>query len=369
MANPSQPGSRAAGYPPRTAGPRTDGDRPRLPTLEDVARLAGVSRATVSRVINGVRNVDPDLHAVVWSAVDATGYVPNRAARSLVTRRAGTIALVVSDSHDHDDDPFFSRFLADPFFGRAVGGAMSVLGATTIQLALHLVGNEQARARLVGDLRQGQADGVLLLSLHPDDTLPARLVEAAIPVVMVGRPARRHTSISYVDVANELGAALAVDHLLARGCRQVALIGGLADTPASQDRSTGFRQAMARRGRTRSPYEAGDFTRDSGEAAMRRLLDRHPEVDGVFVANDLMAQGALNAVRAAGRRVPEDVAVVGFDDSSAAQAAQPPLTTVRQPLEDMAAEATRMLLARVDDPELTSSSTIFDPLLVVRAST
>jgi len=371
MANPSRPGSRATGYTPRTAGPHTAGrtaaDRPRLPTLEDVARLAGVSRATVSRVINGVRNVDPDLHAVVWSAVDATGYVPNRAARSLVTRRAGTIALVVSDSHDHDADPFFSRFLADPFFGRAVGGAMSVLGATTIQLALHLLGSEQARARLVGDLRHGQADGVLLLSLHPDDTLPARLVEAAIPVVMVGRPARP-TPISYVDVANELGAALAVDHLLSRGCRQVALVGGLADTPASQDRSAGFRQAMARRGRAWSPYEAGDFTRDSGEAAMRRLLDRHPDVDGVFVANDLMAQGALNALRSAGRRVPEDVAVVGFDDSSAAQAAQPPLTTVRQPLEDMAAEATRMLLARVDDPGLTDSSVIFDPLLVVRAS-
>ncbi|MFR9780833.1 LacI family DNA-binding transcriptional regulator [Micromonospora sp. MS34] len=365
MANRSRPPSSL----PRTdtgvaAGPQGPA---RLPTLEDVARLAGVSRATVSRVINGIRNVDPGLHAVVWSAVDAIGYVPNRAARSLVTRRAGTVALVVSDSDDRTEDPFFGHFLTDPFFGRVVGGAMSVLGATPVQLVLHLAGSEAARTRLVGDLRQGQADGVLLLSLHPQDALPARLVEAGVPAVMVGRPGRP-APISYVDVANDVGTALAVEHLLDRGCRQVALIGGPADLPAGQDRSAGFRQAMARRGHAWSPGEAGDFTRESGEVAMRRLLDRHPDVDGVFVANDLMAQGALNALREAGRRVPEDVAVVGFDDSSAARAAQPPLTTVRHPLEDMAAEATRMLLARVADPALRSASVIFDPTLVVRAS-
>ncbi|MFJ6198131.1 LacI family DNA-binding transcriptional regulator [Micromonospora sp. NPDC092111] len=339
----------------------------RLPTLEDVARAAGVSRATVSRVINGVRNVDPGLHAVVWSAVDQTGYVPNRAARSLVTRRAGSITLVVSDSEDHDDDPFLSRFFADPFFGRVVGGALSVLRPAGVQLALNLVGSEAARAGLVGDLRQGQADGVLLLSLHPADTLPARLVDAGIPAVLVGRPARP-LPISYVDVANEVGADLAVAHLLARGCRQVALICGPEDVPASQDRAAGFRQAMARRGHAWSPCESGNFTRESGEAAMCRLLDAHPDVDGVFVANDLMAQGVLGALRDAGRHVPTDVAVVGFDDSSAALSAQPPLTTVRHPLENMAAEATRMLLARVDAPGLGSMSVIFDPELVVRES-
>ncbi|WP_433533295.1 LacI family DNA-binding transcriptional regulator [Micromonospora sp. CA-263727] len=363
MANPS-----ASRTPPRAEGAAgRPGDQTRLPTLDDVARVAQVSRATASRVINGVRNVDPELHALVWSAVDAIGYVPNRAARSLVTRRAGTVALVVSDSDEHPDDPFFSRLLADPFFGRVVGGTMSVLNATPVQLALHLTGNDTARDRLLGELRQGQADGVLLLSLHPEDTLPARLVDAGVPTVMVGRPARP-APISYVDVANESGAALAVDHLLGLGCRQVALICGREQVPASQDRSAGFRQAMARQGHAWPPYEAGDFTRESGEAAMRRLLDRHPGVDGVFVANDLMAQGALNVLRAAGRRVPEDVPVVGFDDSSAAPAAQPPLTTVRQPLEDMAAEAARMLLARVADPGLPVSCVIFDPTLVVRAS-
>jgi DNA-binding LacI/PurR family transcriptional regulator len=342
--------------------------RERLPTLEDVAQVAGVSRATVSRVINGVRNVDPQLHEVVWSAVDATGYVPNRAARSLVTRRTGTIALVVSDSENHaDDDPFMSRFFADPFFGRVVGGLMSVIRPSGIQLALQLVGTQEARVRLVGDLRQGQSDGAVLLSMHPEDTLPRLLSEAGFPAVMIGRPAEP-LPISYVDLANETGAALAAEHLLSRRRRHVAMISGPLYVPASQDRIAGFRQAMARNGNAFFPSAVGNFTRDSGERAMHELLDDHPEIDGVFAANDLMAQGAVAALHERGRRVPDDVAVVGFDDSSAALAARPALTTIRHPLEDMAAESTRLLLARVDDPSLRPTSIIFEPSLVVRQS-
>jgi DNA-binding LacI/PurR family transcriptional regulator len=191
----------------------------RLPTLEDVAQVAGVSRATVSRVINGIRNVNPELHAVVWNAVEQTGYVPNRAARSLVTRRNGTVALVVSDSESHEDDPFMSRFFSDPFFGRVVGGLMSALRPVGVQLALQLVGSHDARTRLVGDLRQGQADGSVVLSLHPGDTLPQLLAEARLPTIMIGRPASP-LPISYVDVANDAGAALAA----ARAAEQRAAV-------------------------------------------------------------------------------------------------------------------------------------------------
>lgn len=339
----------------------------RLPTLEDVARVAGVSRATVSRVVNGIRNVDPQLHEVVWHAVEVTGYVPNRAARSLVTRRTGTVALVVSDNEDHDDDPFMSRFFADPFFGRVVGGLLSVLRPLGIQLALRFVGTQQARVRLVGDLRQGQADGAVVLSLHPEDTLPALMTEAGLAAVLVGRPATP-LPVSYVDVANDAGAALAADHLVGRGCRQVGMISGPVDVPASQDRIAGFRRAMARHGHPYVPAVAGNFTHDSGEQAMYQLRREHPGLDGVFVANDLMAQGALMALREAGCRVPDDVAVIGFDDSSAALAARPPLTTIRHPLEDMAAESARLLLARIDDPEQRVTSVIFDPVLVHRQS-
>ena len=204
----------------------------RLPTLEDVARLAGVSRATVSRVINGIRNVDPQLHELVWDAVGRTGYVPNRLARSLVTRRTGTIALVVSDSEAHDDDPFMGRFFADPYFGRVVGGLMSVLRAAGIQLALQIVGTEDQRTRLVGDLRHGQADGVVVLSLPGHDPLPRMLTDAGVPAVMIGRPADP-VPINYVDLANDAGAALAADHLVARGCQLIGMIAGPADVPAS----------------------------------------------------------------------------------------------------------------------------------------
>ncbi len=340
----------------------------RLPTLEDVAQVAGVSRATVSRVINGIRNVNPELHDVVWSAVEQTGYVPNRAARSLVTRRNGTIALVVSDSESHEDDPFMSRFFSDPFFGRVVGGLMSALRPVGVQLALQLVGSHDARTRLVGDLRQGQADGSVVLSLHPGDTLPHLLAEAGLPTIMIGRPATP-LPISYVDVANDAGAALAADHLVARGRQRVGMITGPPEVPAAADRLTGFNRAMARHGHAYVPSVAGNFTHDSGEKAMHLLLTENPGLDAVFVANDLMAQGGLRALHDLGRRVPDDVAVIGFDDSSAALASRPLLTTVRQPLEDMAVEAAQLVLARVDDPALRVTSVIYEPTLIVRDST
>jgi DNA-binding LacI/PurR family transcriptional regulator len=338
----------------------------RLPTLEDVARVAGVSRATVSRVVNGVRNVDPQLHDLVWNAVEQTGYVPNRLARSLVTRRTGTVALVVSDCVAHDDDPFRSRFFADPYFGRVVGGLMSVLRPAGVQLALQMVGAD-GHKRLVGDLRNGQADGAVVLPLPGRDPLPGLLAEARVPAVLIGRPADP-VPISYVDLANEAGAALAAERLVEHGCQRVGMISGPAGVPACLDRITGFRRAMARHGHAWVPTAGGDFTRESGEQAMRVLLAGQPRLDGVFVANDLMALGALLALRDAARRVPEDVAVVGFDDSSAALAARPALTTVRHPLEDMAAEAARMLLVRVEEPASRVTSVIYEPILVRRQS-
>ncbi|GAA2539898.1 LacI family DNA-binding transcriptional regulator [Winogradskya consettensis] len=339
----------------------------RLPTLEDVARVAGVSRATVSRVVNGIRNVDPQLHELVWDAVGRTGYVPNRLARSLVTRRTGTIALVVSDSEAHDDDPFMGRFFADPYFGRVVGGLMSVLRTAGIQLALQIAGTDDQRTRLVGDLRHGQADGAIVLSLPGRDPLPRMLTDAGVPAVMIGRPADP-VPINYVDLANDSGAALAADHLVATGRRTIVMIAGPPEVPASNDRTAGFRNAMARHGHGWVPVAAGNFTQESGEAAMRTLLAGNPALDGVFVANDVMALGALLALREAGRDVPADVSLVGFDDSSAATSASPPLTTIRHPLEDMAAEAAKLLLARIEDPGMRVSAVIYEPILVTRRS-
>jgi DNA-binding LacI/PurR family transcriptional regulator len=343
----------------------------RLPTLEHVAQVAGVSRATVSRVVNGVRNVDPALVESVQRAVTATGYVPNRAARTLVTGRTWSVALVVS-ADDAFADPFQGRDvqgrgLDDPFFGRIAGGALAHLGEIDVHMVLRQVSSPAGRERLMSHLRQGDIDGVMLISMYANDPLPRMLTDAHAAAVLFARPAVP-LPISFVDVAQQTGAALAADRLVGRGCRHVVTISGPAGTPGGQDRLSGFRDAMARHGHAYVPAAEGNFTQDGGETAMARLLDAHPDLDGVFAANDLMALGAIHVLRDLGRRVPDDVAVIGFDDSRAALAARPQLSTVRQPVEDMAAEMARMLLARIEDPSQPVTSTIFEPALVLRAS-
>ncbi|GLX00174.1 LacI family DNA-binding transcriptional regulator [Microtetraspora sp. NBRC 16547] len=338
------------------------------PTLEDVARAAGVSRATVSRVINGVRNVNPAIQETVRQAIAATGYVPNQAARSLVTRRTGSVALVVSGAGvEGEENPFPNQVFADPFFGRVAGGVVGYLRPLGVHPVLLFAETDAARAEVVDYLRQGKADGAILVSTHGEDPLPKLLVDGGLPAVLFARPPEP-LPISYVDVAHRTGAKLAADHLVARGCHHVATISGPLDVLAAQDRLAGFRDAMAMLGHPYIPCVEGAFTLDSGEAAMERLLAEHPDVDGVFSANDLMAQGALQALRRHGRRVPDDVAMVGFDDSSAALACRPPLTTIRHPVEDMAAELARLLLAQIEQPDRRVTSVIFEPTLVVRES-
>ncbi|MFB9903152.1 LacI family DNA-binding transcriptional regulator [Allokutzneria oryzae] len=337
----------------------------RTPTLEDVARAAGVSRATVSRVVNGIRNVDPQIQERVRAAVAATGYSPNRAARSLATRRANSVALVVSGP---GEDACTSRVFADPFFGRIAGGIVLSLRREGIHPVLMLADTDEARDDVLTGLRRGDADGALLVSTHVHDPLPAMLAGAGVPAVLFSRPVRP-VEISYVEVDNHAGAALAADHLLARGRERLATITGPAGVPVSQDRLTGFREALARHGLHRVPVAEGDFTQDGGEAAMLALLAEHPGLDGVFAANDLMAQGAIAVLRDHGRAVPDDVAVIGFDDGAPAQSSRPRLTTIRQPVEDMAAEMATLLLTRLAAPATPPTSVIFAPTLIPRAST
>uniref|UniRef100_A0AAU3GLA3 LacI family transcriptional regulator n=1 Tax=Streptomyces sp. NBC_01401 TaxID=2903854 RepID=A0AAU3GLA3_9ACTN len=354
----------------------TDALRPpgATPTLEDVARAAGVSRATVSRVINGIRNVDPAIQEAVRQAVSVTGYTPNRAARSLVTRRTDAIALVVSGAGVEpdgegpaDEGSFTAQVFADPFFGRVVTGVVNFLRPRGMHPVLMFAETSRAREDVVAYLRQGSADGALIVSTHAQDPLPGLLTDAGLPAVLYARPTRP-VRISYVDLAHRDGARLAADHLLARGCRRIATISGPLDIPAGQERLAGFQAAMERHGYPDVPVAEGQFTQESGEAAMERLLAEHPGLDGVFAGNDLMATGACHVLREHGRRVPEDVAVIGFDDSSAASACRPPLTTVRQPVEDMSAEMAGLLLDRLATPTRPATSVIFEPVLVVRDS-
>lgn len=336
----------------------------RRPTLEQVAALAGVGRGTASRVINGSPSVAPQTRDAVMKAVAELGYVPNQAARSLVTRRTGAIALVISEPEE--------RLFSEPFFAGVVRGISQVMDERDRQLVLVLVhGAAQRRDEPAAYLSPQHVDGALLLSQHEGDDLPQQLRERGLVLVHGGRPPGVENA-SYVDVDNVGGAHAALHHLLERGHRTVATIAGPPDMQAGRDRLRGYREALAAAGVAYEPslVEEGDFTEPGGWQAMRRLLARRPDVDAVFAASDPMALGALRALREAGCTVPTDVAVVGFDDSPMAAMSDPPLTTINQPADRLGREMAEMLLAALAEPEGEETRSLVLPTsLVVRGTT
>lgn len=327
------------------------------PTLEAVAARAGVSRATVSRVVNGQTTVAPDIRDAVLRAIDELGYVPNSAARSLVTQRTDSIALVVSE-------PPTRVFSEDPLFSTVIRSASYELEAADKQVVLMLAGTAKSHARVERYIASGHVDGVMLISMHGADPLPSALARLRVPVVSYGRPAVP-VEIPFVDNDNVGGAELGVRHLVNGGRRRIATIAGPQDMIAGQDRLAGYRNVL-RDSDHRSIVAVGDFTRESGAIAMRQLLRDDPQLDAVFVANDLMAVGALQALRQAGRRVPDDVAVVGFDDIEAAKYTEPPLTTMRHPIFEQAAAMVRLLLGLFEGGP--SDPVILPTELVIRES-
>ena len=329
-------------------------------TLEEVARIAGVSRATVSRVVNGNPRVNHETRRTVEKAVERLGYIPNPAARSLVTRRSDSIALVIAEPT--------GRLFVDPYFPRLLRGVGAELASHQLQLVLLMPANERDEQRVERYLASGHVDGALLVSLHGDDPLPEHLARRGIPVVVGARPPHG-AAVSFVDVDNVQGARSAVEHLLDTGRQTVATIAGPSDMSPGIDRLEGYRQALRAAGREPDPQlEAiGDFSDVSGEKQMRRILDARPDVDGVFAASDLMAIGAIRALRAAGRRIPEDVGVVGYDDSIA-RTVDPPLTSVRQPVEEMGREMTRLLVQAIEEGGSVPKRVVLGTDLIVRQS-
>ena len=321
-------------------------------TLEQVATVARVSRATVSRVVNGDQRVGDLARHAVEAAVRELGYVPNRAARSLVTRRSDSIAVVIPEPS--------AQVFGDPFFPRVLRGISDALAEESMQLVLLLPQERTDEERVERYLAAGHVDGVLLISLHGSDPLPAALQRDGVPVVVGGRPPG--AGIPYVDVDNRGGAASAVQHLIDRGCQRVGTIAGPQDMAPGADRLAGYHERMAGSGRRSGNelVEIADFTLDGGRAAMERLLARAPALDAVFVASDLMAVGAMAALRAAGRAIPGDVAIVAFDDSPLATTAQPMLSSVRQPIEEMGREMARLLTQEIRSPGAPPRRVILD---------
>lgn len=308
----------------------------RAPTLEDVASRAGVSRATASRVVNEDPRVRGASRSAVLDAITALGYRPNRAARSLVTRAPDSVAVVVPESGD--------RVFNDPFFSRTIGGITSALADTSLQVVLVMGRPGDDAGRMARYLRGGHTDGAIVVSHHRQDTLWQVLDETRLPSVYLGRPFSPGTPQPYVDVDNVSGGRLAAERLLTRGCRRIGVVSGPLDMSSGTDRLTGWREALVAGGASTDLVEMGDFTAAGGAEAMRRLLERAPDLDGVFVASDLMAVAALRELMDTGRRVPDDVAVVGFDDIEGAAALRPALTTVRSPVTRMARRAVHLLL-------------------------
>lgn len=329
--------------------------------MNEVARAAGVSQATVSRVVNGNPRVNSDAKRQVERAIERLGFVPNVAARTLVTRRSDSIGVVITEPTN--------RVFGDPFFAQVLRGVSSALTARRQKLVLFLPQDSGQEHDLEPYLMAGHVDGVIMYSLHGDDPLPAKLHARGVPVVVGGLPPVGAT-VSYVDNDNRGGAVLATSHLIGLGRRRIGTVTGPLDMPAAKDRLAGYHDAIRTAGIGSDPaLEAeGAFTQESGVEAMRRLLASAPDLDGVFVASDLMAAGALQVLQAEGRRVPEDVALIGFDDAPIALTTRPTLSSVRQSLDAMGRELVNLLLASIEHRGQVARKVVLATELIVRES-
>lgn len=326
-------------------------------TIEEVAAAAGVSRSTVSRVVNGSTAVSPEALEAVNRAIAELNYVPNRAARSLASKQTRALALVVPEDT--------TRFFGDPFFASIVSGINSGLRESDYVLNLFIASDDPGD-KTVRYLRSGSVDGALVVSHHTSDTFIDRIA-AAVPVVYGGRPVRTRETDHYVDVDNVRGGYDATRYLIDRGYTSIGTVTGPLTMPGGVDRLAGYRAAMRDAGLAEGPYEDGGFTSDGGAEAMRRMLAAGPAPRALFIASDLMARGVLTVLTAAGLRVPEDVALIGFDDSPVAQSVTPQLTTIRQPSFEQGERMVEVLLGILAGSE-PPAVTILQTQLIERAS-
>ena len=328
-------------------------------TIRQIAKLAGVSRSTVSRVINDHPNVSPETREQVSLIVAQTGFHPDPIARSLSSRRAGIVGLVIPLA--------IQSLFEDPFFPRLMQAISQGCNTHDYILSLFLLHTLEEETRVYPRISRRQLlDGVIVTATRNRDPLIPQLLANRVPFVMQGR--HEDPRVNFVEVDNVTGAYTAVTHLVRLGRRRVALIAGPASSVAAEDRKRGYLNALLER---RLPVDEGlivhgDFTETSGYQAMQRLLPHEP--DAVFVASDSMALGALRTLREAERRVPEEVALVGFDDLTHAATADPPLTTIRQPIQCMGALAVEMLIDILEDRAQPARHITLPTELVIRAS-
>ncbi len=327
-------------------------------TLEDVARQAGVSRATVSRVINGEKNVNEQTRQKVMEVIQQINFQPNVAARSLAAGRTNVIGLVIPAG--------VAAIFADPYFPLLIQGVTTACNARDYSVMLWLADPEYERRMIRQVLHSGLLDGVLVSSMLTDDPIVRALHESKKPFILIGR--HPTLDVNYIDADNVQGAREATLHLLRLGYKRVATITGPQNMIAGLDRLEGYRLALKERGIAYDPQlvAEGDFSESGGYMAMHALLPYKP--DAVFAATDMMAEGAMRAIRKAGLRIPQDIAIVGFDDMPNASRLSPPLTTIRQPTQRMGALAVNTLIDIIQNPAESKRHIVVPVELVIRES-
>ncbi len=331
--------------------PPTEGTR--APALTDVARLAGVSHQTVSRVVNGLPNVRPQTRDRVLAAMAEIGYRPNRAAKALATGRSQTLGLIAQAS------TLYGPASALAAFGEAAAQAGYAVVVATVRYPL-----EASIRDAVELLLDQRVAGVAVLAPFDSAQRAAAGIPVGVPLVMLDGPATREGCAVTVDQAE--GAGLATAHLLKAGHRGVWHVTGPSDWFDAQERVTGWRRTLEDSDVAVPPVIVGDWSARSGfEAGL--ILARRPEITAVFAANDHMALGLIRALVEQGRRVPQDVSVVGFDDVPEAGYFLPPLTTIRQDFEALASAGVQSLLAQIHGGPPVRVQRIA-PVLIARAS-
>jgi LacI family transcriptional regulator len=329
-------------------------------TLVDIAKQAGVSRSTVSRVVNDDPNVSDPIRNRVRQVIQSTGYQPHAAARMLASQRSWMIGLVLPRT--------VSSFFTDPYFPRLTQGVAQACNQHNLTLGLFLLASKEDEERIFPRMsRQGLLDGVIVQTAQKGDKLLNRLIESDFPVLVAGRPFNTN-GVSYIDVDNVQSTYEAVCHLIKLGYKRIATITGMMDSTVGIDRKAGYVKALQEHGRPvdNELIVVGDFTENSGYNAMKLLLPARP--DAVFAASDTMATGAIRAVREAGLCVPGDMAFIGYDDLPIASLADFQLTTVRQPISQFGVQAVEALIDLIEHGTKPSRKIIMETELVIRES-
>lgn len=330
-------------------------------TLDDVAKEAGVSRATVSRVVNEYPHVSDKVRQRVQRFIDELGYNPNMVARSLASQRTGNIGLVFPNS--------IHNFFTDPYYPRLTEGIAHACNENDYTLSLFIFHTEELERKLIPRLtRGGLVDGIIVQSTGLDDGVLLEISAGDVPFLIAGRPFNLPEA-SYIDVDNVTGAYNAVAHLIRAGRTHIGMIAGSLNTSAGADRLEGYQLALRERNMVvnNNLIAQGDFTEESGYYAAKQLLE-NKELDAIFVASDMMATGALKALRETSLSVPEDIALVGYDDLPPSRSAIPPLTTIRQPIRRFGMKAVDILTDIIANGEKPPRQVILGTELIVRES-